>query len=649
MADQLVDAETGEPLTDAEAQSVMAPQPAFVRTPREALRKAAELPTDAWRFVVRNAIPAGAMYGGAALGSAVGAGLAPETGGLSVAIPAALAAFGSGMGNVAATKGLPPELGGNPEQSATSAFLWGALPELAGTGLAKGVESRMLKRGAEGARQTLTDALRSGDVAAEDIGSVAGELNLPRLEAPAALSGGARTAKTFGYRDPVMEAIERRRAQLGEPIGKAYASLKGAEPIETADLADTAKAIRGNLRAPLSPKASTLLNRAEKLGPIINEQGEILVPADIEDAVRTGEMSPEMARSLSADRIAKPIALSKLASYRQLVNQAWRSATGADKYALGSLQGAIDQKLFPYLPAEIQAQRAEYKSFIDLFPYGDLNRVRRFATPGEVAQYAFGGQPERALEIIRAAKPEERGVLKEAFADHVLKGFNADLPPEQQLKAISKALDPYVQNGTIKELFGSPTNDTFRQILYAPLHRERWAKLLEQPKQAKAFDQAWIKTAKTASANELAEAEAGFKSVMDSLPEAERKWLLAQGAATPGATLPVLPTAQQAIEAGLTLSKPSSFLAYSKRRAEFALPYSAARMAMGGMGGIAYGGSVGAAFATIAATSAGYRALIENGGGTALAKFYASRSSREAAQNMLQMLAAIGAQTGQMR
>ncbi len=104
--------------------------------------------------------------------------------------------------------------------------------------------------------------------------------------------------------------------------------------------------------------------------------------------------------------------------------------------------------------------------------------------------------------------------------------------------------------------------------------------------------------------------------------------------------LPTLPSAQEAMQTGLTPGK-SSIAARIGRRAEFTGPMAVGRT-LTGSPLYAAGQLVG--MAGIAGTSAGYRAIMENGGAGVLSKMLAAPSGRLKARLLIEGLAAIGTQ-----
>src|SRR6185437_9122203 len=142
------------PLVD-ESGNVVDPSQYPVRTP-------AEVGSTVGGFLKRAAGPIAAQIGGEMGGAAIGTALAPETGGLSLALPVIMGGVGAGAANIAAEKELPPEYGGDPKASKTSDFLYGALPSIAGRGIPAAVGSKIARRAAT---QTAENAAKFDEAA----------------------------------------------------------------------------------------------------------------------------------------------------------------------------------------------------------------------------------------------------------------------------------------------------------------------------------------------------------------------------------------------------------------------------------------------------------------------------------------------------
>ena len=604
--------------------------------------------------IIRNAIPIGGMTGGAELGAAAGAALAPETGGLSLLLPMLGGAVGSGLANLGIRKTFPPELGGDKSESATRSFLTGAIPEGAGRGVAGALESRALTKGAEGARTSIVDALKGEDVAAQDLSDIESVFGRPLKPTPALTlkQGGGLLAND--YRDAVTGPVNRLRDEYGAPLGKAYESLKGDQRLVPEDqlslMRDQMSRVGDQVISPLSPRASAFATRIKAMAPKVDAEGigdlsqaEALANPDLAKASDIWGQAEQKIEKLKKN----PVTLDELRDARQSIQKVLDQSKGGDRYLLRNARTIVDNQLVEHLPDNMGELRRDYKNFIRRFPYEDLNRLDRAGTSREVSKYAFGGDPEISRDIVTNATPKERPMLKNAFIDHVLRDVNPDLPPEEQLKQISKTVDPYVQNGVIKDLFGSTSNDTLRTVFYAPIHRVRAAKMLEQPKQIAAFDQGYLSAIKGSKPNQREAAERGLQYFVKSLPPAEQARFMPPS--IPGMTMPVAPTGQESIAAGLSqgIDKPGQMVRYGARRAQFGLPLAASRMAMGSAAGATGGAAIAATFGTIAASSAGYRALMNNGGANWAARMYASQNGRTMGRMAFEALAAMGAQASQ--
>lgn len=590
---------------------------------------------------------AGAQTAGAEAGALIGAGVGAIT-----PIPFATelgAALGAGIANYAASRKLPPEYGGDPSESKIGSFLWGALPEMAGRGIASFLEGKALRRGAEDAHSKIVEGLREGPMPTETAARTAEAMGRPEgLMRPPVLTGEQRIDAVDSLQNDIMGGINAERRRLGEPIGKAYDALKGNKenptPEELADLSQAAADVKEGLISP-APQAQAIFGKIKRWTPEgVGEDQLQVTQAEL------NQMPPEQRQwFLSQMSRAKPKpppeppTLDDLRQLRQVVNEKLRSAKGSDVHALANLQQALDEHLLPHLPEDIGRDRQLYRGFIQMYPWREINRVKQMKTTADLSKYVFDGPPERAAEIIHFASPKAQGALREALTDHVMRGINPDLPLDQQMAQVHKALGPYIENGTAARLYGERNVDDLRELAYAPIHREQMAEVLSQPKQHEAFLDGWVQSVKGADKNKLAAAQKGYARVLQSLPPAEQAKFVEPP--VPGATMPVLPTTQEALASGLEPGK-SRMVPYAQRRMAFSGPQAAVRIAATGGGGAGYAvGTIGA-FATILASSAAYKALMENGGAGVLAKVYASPTGRAAARNLFEGLAAIGTQTG---
>jgi hypothetical protein len=483
----------------------------------------------------RNVLPVGgqtaASMGGRAAGTALAAALAPESAGLSLALPLVMGAGAAGLENIAANKLLPESVGGSPKQSALSSFMWGAGPEaLLGTPAAV-MEGRALRTGKaaveEGTKQfekqigargveshkTLADALKGSEPTLADVQQTTGLLGRPTGRAVA--TGDARMQQTFALRDATLGPINRLRKRLGEPIGKAYDALKGStQPADVTGLRQSVQDIRQSMLSPISPSTNQLLDRVAAMEPepLLDRAvglpgGEVFVP---------GRRQPSALEAALGGRNTLPT-LDAQRELRQLGNAQLRSAKGGDVHALASLQQILDEKLLPHLPDDIGGLKARYKSFIDLYPWRDVNALGRAPTPADIGKFVFGRKPEQALEIIQNASPAERATLKSAFADHALADVDPNLPAAAQMKAIREGVQPYIRNGVVKQLYGTATQD-LRNIIYLPLHREQYAKALASPQGQKLFAAGFKEAARQTGKTEMEAAQAGMQRFIESLP-----------------------------------------------------------------------------------------------------------------------------------
>ncbi len=610
-----------------------------------AVRDPSEVPGMIGQTIKRNIIPTAAMTA-ADLGAAA---LAPETGGMSLILPA----VASGLTNVATTKLLRRSLGGEPGRSKTSAFLWGAIPSLGGGALARGVERGAIRKGGEAAYDAIASGLEKQTPSAAEQGErVSSILNRP-LKRPDIKTGTAQTDATFGLRDAIMNPIQRMRRKLGEPIGAAYETLKGnALPAPVEDLGGITDQIRSSNISPISPRTSALLDEGKALSKRLErEETQMPGPGQPVSPILTqyGKTQAAATEMTPADLGAppeaeKPPTLDEVRNLRQRVNAELRTAKGGDLRALSLYEHALDEKLLPYLPASINRDRALYAGFIRRFPYARLNQLGQMGTDRQVGSWMFKLEPELSREVIDSATGSERQQIGNAFKDYVLRQANPNEPMGQQMAAIHKAMQEYVADGTVKKLFGSQAERELTELFHAPAHRADLLAMLKRPDSHDAFVSGWTDEVKQGGPNAQAAAQAGFQKFANSLPPAEYRALTKMA---PGVSMPVIPTPQEAIESGLRVPSSGAMVRYGARRAGFAGPMAAGRVLMGSPMGAAYGAASGLAFAGIAASSVGYRALLDNGGASLLAKLYSSSSAREAGRITFKLLVAMGARTGQ--
>lgn len=589
---------------------------------------------------------AGAMTAGAEIGGAVGEAAFPVGGGL------AGAAIGSGIANVISGKTLPPALGGDKSESTLGAFATGAIPEGAARGIAGALEKRAATKAADAAHAHIVGELDKGPMPAEQAGQVAEAMGRTTLARPPILTGDKLTDATNSLRKDILDPITATRRKLGEPIGEAYKALKGETPIPEQDVADLASAAQGIQDSMISPfpKAKAALNRIKSMaittpeGKLISPYqelpgGEIRVASGTPTPTRESLIKLQGMSSAQADKIIaehQPVTLDQLRELRQVVNTQLRSAKGGDVHALAGLQQAIDEKLMPFLPAGINRDRELYRGFIQRFPWRDINKINQMGTPRELGAYVFGGTPERAAEIIEGSSPQGRVALREALVDHALNAVNPDAPLEQQVAQVHKVLTPYIADQTAAKLFGKEGADQLREVFYAPVHRAQMAKIITEQKDTFVKETASLLRGKNKSQQDAI--DAGFQKLVESLPPPERAQFTTP--AVPGAEMPVLPSTGEAMKAGMQPGK-SKLPQRMMNRAQYMGPYAGARAMTGSP---AYAIANLAAMAGIATTSAGYRAIMENGGASAAARFYASPNGRAAARVFLEGLAALGTQ-----
>jgi hypothetical protein len=513
------------------------------------------------------------------------------------------------------------------------------------------LERRTLRKGAEAAHQAIIDALDKGPMPAEQAGQVATALGRATLARPPVLTGNALTDATNSLSRSIQEPITAMRRRLGEPIGQAYENLKNLpagpiDPTKAAELAQAAQGIQDRMIAAY-PKAKPIFDRIKRFGGAGGledaEHGEWIrrgsaIPSAEE--LKLQNYSPAQAEKIiNKAKEMQPPSLDDLRIWRQQVNTMLRSAKGGDVHALAGLQQAIDQQLMPYLPAGISRDRELYRGFMQRFPWQDINKINRLGTPRELAKYAFDGTPERAKEIIGGSTAEGKQALAEALVDHALSAVNPDAPLDQQTAQVQKALSPYIADKTAAQLFGEGGADRLREVFYAPVHRAQMAKILSQPEQHDVFVKETMTAMRGMKPSEIEAIDHGFEKLVQSLPAPERARFTQP--AVPGAEMPALPSTEQALTSGLEPG-PSKIAGRMGRRAEFTGPYALGRAATGSP---AFAIANLLAMAGIATTSAGYRAIMENGGAGYLARLYASPTGKVAARRTIEMLAGIATQS----
>jgi hypothetical protein len=240
------------------------------------------------------------------------------------------------------------------------------------------------------------------------------------------------------------------------------------------------------------------------------------------------------------------------------------------------------------------------------------------------------------------ARGAEKTQLQDALIDRVLTKVDPNLPPEEQVKAARDGLQPYMQNGTAKALFGVDTAQELTRAIYAPVHRERFAAMLSDDKAKAEFVKGWTDYVRGKGPKFRNAVEAGGERFIKSLPAPEQAMF--RTPPVPGAELPVTGLGtSEAISQGLQPGK-SSVGGMMQRRMMFTGPYAVSRAVMGSPG---YAAAQAAAMASVAAGSAGYRAVMANGGARAASMLFASRGARTGARLFAEMLAGMSAQAGQ--
>ena len=593
-----------------------------------------------------------------------GAAMAPEAMGLPAA--AYLEPLAAGLGNIAANKELPQALGGSPNESLTSSFLWGALPQAAIGGAGRALSSRaesFVNQATQEATEKQAKELQQartklGQIARQSHGEIGEQLRGP-LPTAADLrqvkniigpqlpltTGDTRMLATSGVQDAILDPIGRYREEVGAPLGQAYESLKdNPAKVDAADLREGAMEIAQGLRSPISPRAQSLLNEARDLGQLPPaEPGPTLYGP-------TGQALPQ-----SQGPQFGPVSLDSLRDFRQRVNGALRSATvGGDKHVLRLLQQGIDEQLVPYLPANMGEMRGRYKNYADMFPWRQIGAVGRTPTPGAASAWLFKQSPEAVAEVIGRANPAERAVLKQGFATHLLDGVDPNLPVGDQVSQIQQNLIKFNQSGIPESLYGRQSVGDLRNILLTPLHRAEWAQRWAQPLAKREYAQGMLEAWASGTKDERQLAEKGFQRFVSMLPPDEQK-IFTRAQIRPGMSYPVeipgrpssvSPTdiGEQAIKNKL-LPPHSAWQSYVRHHLMFAAPIGlyglVTQGASGGMMDMLVG--LGASLMM----SGGYRAAMKAGLADNLAKVYASPTGRQFGRGVFDFLAALGGRSGQ--
>ena len=630
-----------------------------VYTPEEyPVRTPAEVGAGAGAFLKRAAAPIAAQTGGELAGSAIGAALAPETGGLSVALPLIMGAMGAGGANVVASKKLPPKYGGDPNASKTSDFLWGALPSIAGRGIPKAIGGALAKRAAAGAAEdaaafekgaqagakethgALVEGVQGPPPTAEGVRNIGRTLGSPTGQGAQPLTGEARTQATDAATNLVLGPINRMRQKLGEPIGAAYRALKGnTTPIDdkaAADIAEAAQNVSDNMISP-SPQARPIFAKIRSFVPQGAPAGQ--EPLSVLQQRTLGTNAPvkvsneDLARltaepgELPKETAGQPPTLDELREARQVVNERLRSAKGGDAHALLNLQQVIDKHLMEHLPEDIGEKRAAYRGFIKNYDWRDINKLRRAGTPDQVGDWLFNQDKSVTNEVINNANPAEKDAYQQLFAQHILSNVDPNLPPKAQSDAIRKSLQPYIQNGSTRALYGDALSKQVADQIYMPLRRAEVADALKSPAGQRAYGDAFMAKAKASGKSAREAAEAGYQAFYDSLPPAQQQTLRASASPIGQAEPVILPSAQESLSTAL---KPNGKGMYIPRFAIASALGSAATLGAGAAGGSSYMLRAGIGFGLLAAGSTGYRALMDAGGADLVAKMYSSAGTRAA-------------------
>lgn len=656
----------GDAWTDSTGKPV---DPSVIASKTYPVRTPAEVGSGIGSFIKRNAGPLAAQTGGEMLGTAAGAALAPETGGMSMMLPLIMGAVGAGAGNVAASKVLPPKYGGTPDASTASEFALGALPSMLGRGVPKAIGAGIASRGAKASTEAAEEFEKATAAASKEthgalaegiagppqtqanvrnVGHLLGSLSGQASDTPIA---EARTQAKNTAIDAVMGPIGREMDRLGSPIGDAYKKIKSEGPVSeqtAADIASAAQDVRDDLISPAHSAAGTFAKikrfvpqnvdpNAEPLGALQQRAlgtNQAVALSNVELARLQGEGA-----DLPKEIPGKPPSPNELRDLRQVVNQKLRTANGGDRYALRHLQMVLDKHLDPYLPADIADKRAAYQGFI--VNYEKLNPLRRAGTPEQVSDWLFTRDKSVQREIIQNATPTEKDTYQQLFAQRVLSKVDVNLPAKAQSDAIRGALQPYIQNGSVRALYGDAANRQIVSQIYAPLRRAEVAESLKSPVGQRNYGDSFAAKAKATGKVGREAAEAGYQAFYDALPP-EQQQILRQVAQPIGPAEPVrLPSTQESLATGL---KPNNHSMY--------IPRFAVASALGTVGAAIGGASAGTGgsymtrvaigFGVMAAGSEGYRALMNAGGADLLAKMYSSPGTRAAGTAAFNALVKLG-------
>lgn len=646
------------------------------------------------RILKQNAAGIALQTAGAKGGELGGAGLAallaPDSAGLSLLLPLVGAVAGSGAGNVAASK-LPPDWGGNPDQSAENAFAWGAGPAAAFGGTGALLEQRAERTGAQAVKDALeartqqfakaapqahaaiADMIKGAPTTPEELAQISGAFGKSG-GAPMALTGDPLMERTARLHDAASEPVQRLGQKLGKPIGDAYTKLKGGQPIDATDLAQTAQDIRDNAVSPLSAKMNSYLNQMSSFstgnpqqpGSIELPNGEVFVPG-------IGRAPSAAERVLGGVQGGGPT-LDSVRNLRQQLEAHQRTAVGGDRWAAAQAKTALDKKLMPFLPPEMALMKQRYANYIRLFDPRETNSLNRAATPREVADWTFGGAPERTASILSEATPEEKDALKDGLYERAFAGVNPDLPASNQTAQVGKNLSaqlgqPIMVNGrqttVARELLGPDAAKQIQKIAILPMHYAEFAKQFASPVAKARFIRDYTAAANDMSATDRTAAEraiGGFRQSLSPIQRAQFDQLIGAPKGLGGGAEPVLlppgseigaaPGEQATRRAGIKqalLPGKDSMAGWGRRRIMYSLGY-------GGAGGLLAGGAAsgshymllsGAGIAAVLGTQGFYHWLLRNGGAEMASRIYSTPAGANAARATLDALAAIGTRIGQ--
>lgn len=590
-------------------------------------------------------------FGGAALGGPIGGAIGE--------------AAGAGIGNVLAGKGLPSKWGGSPTETIPSLFAWGAGPAAVGRVGGKALEARGLRKSAEAAQAAQEQFESEAETNAKALHKRVAEVLSPQgatpetveqvkqligksVGAPYAIEATSSPAQreTFETRDAVLGPINRLRDKFGAPLNLAYKSLKGGERVseqEAIDLADAAQGVRDALVSP-APRAASALARLKSYRP---------PPMGLDvNAILQGKrkltMSNEEWAAIEATHeqggtptVYEPPTLDELRELRQEVNTRLRTAEGGDAHALRDLQQALDEKLLPHLPANIQAMRGDYAHFMNNYPWREIRSLRRAGVPAQMSDWLFDKKSPQTLDVIRTATPDERNVYRRMFYNHVLSGVDEKMPAEQQMAQLIKNTEPYRRNGVARALFGAKSGDTLDTLIYLPKHIADFGKMWTDPAKQRVWMDDFMRAAKTSGKVDREAAEAGLDAWMNSLSPAQQR-AFKQIALPLGTPEPVeLPTAQQKLVEQIHEKAASSKISV-KMRLGWAVPMGLAGAVMGRKFGVAYSASVVASIGMMLATQEAYKAFVRNGGADLIANLYATEGGRMSGAAVFRAFALLG-------